>query len=562
MKLNMTTVYDVCVIGAGPAGISAALELANLGLLVALIESGSENTPASIQSLSNAQIQTPNAHSPMHEAVHRGLGGTSAIWGGRCVPLDEVDFYLRDYVPHASWPISHTELTPYYPRACEFLQVGKPHFSVDSCKNLASKDQALSEKFVESDTLSGKHLERWSQIPNMWSVHKNSIKNHPRIRIFTDLTCIGFCQAQANQAVTAISLKQSLLKNSLLKTLQAKAFVLACGGVESTRLILNSLRDPQGLKLPNPDLVGRYYMGHPSGKIADIVLNGDPKATLYGFELDGNTYIRRRITIKPKILQKEQLLNIAFWFDNPPIADWQHKSGVLSAAYLALTTPILGNVLAPTAIRQRIAGEKPPQRLPHLNNCLSAPLATGRFCVKFLRQRYLSKPRLPGFFTYSGNNRYALHYHAEQAPNWYSRISLANETDAHGLFRAQVALKWSTQDFESILKAHDLLDKSLQTENIGRLVYRAEKLQLPQLIEEQALDGFHQMGSLRMATHPDEGVTDAYGRMYGVPNLYIASSAIFPTSGQANPTLSLIALTLRQAKKIKLSLAHDENTDA
>lgn len=542
--------YDACVIGAGPAGITAAIELADRGLHVLLVESGTEKYDLEIQRLSDATITSAGSHSVMAEAVRRGLGGTSAIWGGRCVPLDDMDFVPRDFVPGSGWPFKADELKPYYQRACDILGVGAAKFDAGNCAALTTRDRRLSSNFVATSSIRATELERWSGEPNTWSKYKDSIERHACITVASGLTCVGFRQSQLGGAVTEALVRPSQTGGSGLRNVRARVFVIAAGGVESTRLILNSLQDPQGLKLESPQFVGRYYMGHPSGKIADIELSGDSSQTLYGFETDGDTYVRRRITFYPDVLLNEKLLNIAFWLDNPPLSDWRHGSGVLSAAYLALTAPLIGHFLAPAAIRKRIAGETGTQRMRHLLNCLRSPLRTGLFCVRFVYQHYMAKPRLPGFFTYSSVNRYALHYHAEHAPNWHSTIALSNEADAHGLRRAKIALEWSSQDIASIRRAHEVLDNELQKHGIGRLVYRYPQEALDQSILEQAVDGFHQVGSLRMASDPSDGVTDVYGRLHGTANCFVASSAIFPTSGQANPTLAMIALIVRQAEHI------------
>jgi hypothetical protein len=544
------TSYDVCVLGAGPAGITAAIELAERGLTVALVESGSEVYDDATQRLSDAEIVTPGSHDVMEDAVRRGLGGTSALWGGRCVPLDGIDFERREFVPESGWPLAVGDLRPFYPRACEILGVGDANFEVSTCGALATHDRLLSANFEDSETIGATELERWSREPNMWLKHKSKTESHPRITVLSGLTCVGFCQSVLDGSVSEALVRPTASVQSETSSIKANVFVLACGGVESTRLVLNSIREPLGLKLSSAKLVGRYYMGHPSGKIADIALSGDPDQTLYGFESDGGVYVRRRITLRPKTLHKENLLNIAFWLDNAPISDWRHGSGVLSAAYLALTAPLIGRLLAPSAVRKRVAGEHGVQRIRHGWNCLRSPLKTALFCARFSYQRYIAKPRVPGFFTFSGANRYALHYHAEQAPNWDSTITLSNEADAHGLLRAQIALKWSEQDIESIIRAHEILDNALQKSGAGRLVYRYPPTTLVQTIHEQAVDGFHQIGTLRMAADPSNGVTDAYGKLYGTSNCYVASSAIFPTSGQANPTLALVALTVRQAQHI------------
>ena len=542
--------YDICVIGAGPAGITAAIGLAEQGLSVVLVESGLEGDDEVAQRLSDAEVVTPVTHSVMQDAVRRGLGGTSALWGGRCVPFDPVDFESRDFVAGVGWPLGYADLSPFLPRACEMLGVGDAAFDVETCHSLTTNGCALSAHFSDTATVRATQLERWSHSPDIWRTHKAKVESNTNITVRSGLTCVGFCQEQQDAAVLAALLRPTLAMENEPEILHARVFVLACGGVESIRLVLNSIRDPSGLKLASPELVGSNYMGHPSGKIADIQLFGDPSATLYGFERDGGVYVRRRITLQPDVLRKERLLNIAFWLDNAPLPDWRHGSGVLSAAYLALTTPGLRNLLAPAAVRKHVAGEHGTQRMRHLLNVLRNPFRTGLFCLQFVWQRYFATPRLPGFFTYSSANRYALHFHAEQAPNQGSAITLSDETDAHGLLRARIALKWSDQDVDSIIRAHAVLDQAIESAGIGKLIYRYPPHELRDAILEQSVDGFHQLGGLHMAADSSGGVTDHQGRLFGTPNVFIASSAVFPTSGQANPTLSLIAFAVRQAEHI------------
>lgn len=543
-------VYDVCVIGAGPAGIVASLELADAGLSVVLVESGIEGFNSCAQRLSDAVVTTPLSQSVMVDAVRRGLGGTSVLWGGRCVPLDEIDFEQRDFVPDSGWPLKESDILPFYQRACEFLGVVNADFNVNSCAHLANAAQQLSANFKDSDNMSAVNLERWCREPNAWVTHKHTIQTNSRITVLSNFTCVGFFQASLNGAVSEAVVRSTGPDQANLLNIKAKVFVIACGGIESTRLVLNSMDNCLGLKLTSATLVGRYYMGHPSGKIADISLSGDPKKTIYGFERDSDVYVRRRITFSPRILRENSLLNIAFWLDNAPLADWRHGNGVLSAAYLALTLPFISGFLAPAAIRKRMLGSRGIEITHHVWNCLRQPLKTVAFCLKFFYQRYMSKPRVPGFFTFSENNIYALHYHAEQVPNCNSTITLADEVDSHGLRKARIALRWSYQDIDSIIRSHSVLDAELQETGAGRLIYRYPVETLREIIHDQAMDGYHQIGTLRMGTDPSTGVTDSFGMIFGTSNCYVASSAVFPTSGQANPTLSIVALAIRQAKHI------------
>jgi choline dehydrogenase-like flavoprotein len=558
----VSKIYDVCVIGAGPAGLAATMQLSQHGWSIALVESGFENGREQTQELAGAHVMTPGTHSAMADAVCRGLGGTSAFWGGRCVPFDPVDFENRPFVKHSGWPISHLDLEPFYEGASEFLGVGKPEFEIQAEAVSGKQIRPLSEGFDNGHDVLATRLERWSVNPHMWKTHRTRIRSTSGITVFSGFTCVGLSHDAAEGPVHAATLKETGPENGSVRIISARVFVLACGGVDTTRLVLNSLHSSEGLKLPNSKLVGRFYMGHPSGKIADIQFNGQPERTIYGFERAGDVFVRRRITFDPGFLRSEQLLNIAFWLDNPPLGDPVHQSGLLSAAYLALTAPVIGRALAPAAIRQRIAETGVGNKSAHLRNLLRRPVRTVGSCSRFLYGRYLSRPRLPGFFTYSSANRYSLHYHAEQIPDWSNAVQLSDDRDATGLKRVRISLSWSHQDIDSILRAHELLDQRLRKQGVGCLIWRYPKESLPEQIEQQAVDGFHQLGTLRMGSCPSSGVTDGYGRLLGTRNLFVASSAVFPTSGQANPTLSLVAFVQRQAKHINSVLGSSVRADA
>jgi len=546
--------YDVCIIGSGPAGLVMALELAKYGHSVLLVESGKEQTDVEIQALSDAEISNPVSHSVMKDAVRRGLGGTSKLWGGRCVPFDDIDFESRDYVLGSGWPISNMDLSEYFQLASEYLSIKAPNFKVKECKGLKTQLNDLAENLKDSELIYSTNLERWSAAPSLWAKLKKQIPKIEKLTILDQHTCIGFFQNELGGNVSHAFLKPTLQPDAENVEVKASIFVIACGGIESTRLILNSMNEPNGLKLLGAKHVGLYYMGHLSGKIADIQFNGNPKKIIYGFERDGDVYVRRRITFSNQFLKSQKLLNIAFWLDNPPIFDWKHGSGILSAAYLGLTMPVIRNFLAPPAIRKRVAGEKIENFSKHLLNCISSPIPTATFVIKFLWKRYISKPPIPGFFTYSKNNRYSLHFHGEQAPNLNSKITLSDEKDATGLRRARIDLQWSKQDVDSVIKAHSVLDNQLKSLGVGHLIYRFDITTLEQAVINQSIDGFHQLGTLRMTNDSSKGVTNSYGLLHGVANTFVASSAIFPTSGQANPTFLIVANAIRQARHISDNL--------
>ena len=118
------TARDVCIIGAGPVGISLAVELDRMGYSVLLLESGNGSADRRIQELSDAEIVAPNLHDDMSIAVSRQLGGTSNLWGTFCVKYDPVDFAPRPGLVDATWPITYEELLPHYERACAYTRAG------------------------------------------------------------------------------------------------------------------------------------------------------------------------------------------------------------------------------------------------------------------------------------------------------------------------------------------------------------------------------------------------------------------------------------------------------
>jgi choline dehydrogenase-like flavoprotein len=121
--------YDVCIVGAGPVGITIALECEAAGLNTLLLEAGQPSPQGKLDGLCEAEIVDPSRHAALDVVTRSGLGGTSAVWGGRCVPFDDVDFAMRSFVPHSGWPISHRDVRPWYSKAAFYLDCGSGEFA-------------------------------------------------------------------------------------------------------------------------------------------------------------------------------------------------------------------------------------------------------------------------------------------------------------------------------------------------------------------------------------------------------------------------------------------------
>ncbi len=542
---------DVIVVGAGPAGIVLALEVARCAATVWLIESGENSYSQRVQRLGDAASYDEELHAPMAIATRRQVGGTSSIWGGRCVPYDEVDFDVRAFIGDATWPISYQDLLPYYERTCEWMVCGRPVFSAVDTPLPPTLVPGLVDGRVRSSD-----LERWSLPTDFGHEYRKQLEEARNVHVVTGLTCTEVVCAPGTSHIDHV-VGRTL--DGAVIDLRAKQFVIAAGGLESTRLLLVS-KGPGGTALGNhSDHLGRWYMGHLEGVISNIHFTTPPRATIFDYERDvDSVYVRRRFTFARDFQHERRLPNIAAWLANPELADPKHKSGILSFVYLALLSP-LGRFFAPDAQRRSLTGEKVPGSpygetepgpiTQHLMNIVRQPATTVRFMLGFGLKRFFPHRRSPGFFVYNADNVYPLQYHGEHRPDPESRVTLSDERDELGMAKINIDIRFSDDDINGVVEAHRCWDEYLRETGCGRIDYLHDDLAAA--VRSRVGGGFHQVGTTRMAARAEDGVVDANLAVHGVDNLFVASSSTFVTSGQANSTFLIVVLALRLADHLR-----------
>ena len=552
---SMPLVAEIAIVGAGPAGIVLALELARSGHDVLLIESGGDAQQADTQQLGDLRTDDPY-HVSMSLATSRQLGGASNLWGGRCVPFDPLDFKPRAIVDHASWPVDYAELTPYFQRACDWFLCGEASFSATGIPKLARR--SIVPGFPDGE-VSASSLERWSLPTNFGRVYRAALAGTRGVRLIQNLTCTEIVTDAAGDVAY---LQASSLEGTEIE-IHAGHYVLACGGLETTRLMLASKRrDRDGLGNQSGHL-GRYYMAHVECRIAQVHFSTAPEQTIYDHERDSDgVYVRRRLTFSEEHLDEHELPNIAMWLVNPEMSDPSHGSGVLSFAYLMLASP-LGRRFVADGIRQ--AHAKPvdfAQIRRHLLNVLRGLGPTISFAFSFGYRRYLKRGRkVPGFFVKSATNTYPILYHAEHLPHRDSFVELAPERDATGLPRLRTHLHFDARDIVSVVRAHERLDAYLRKHGLGHVEFIYDDPEAA--VRAQLFGGYHQAGTTRMSELESDGVVDRNLAVHGCENLSVASSSTFVTSGQANSTFMLIVFALRLAARLhQLSQEESETVRA
>jgi GMC oxidoreductase len=543
----------LAVVGAGPAGIVIALEAAKSGYEVLLVESGYDRFDLHVQQLSDAAAWDPHRHAPMSVTVRRQLGGTSTIWGGRCVPYDRVDFDCRPYISGTAWPVSYEQLAPYFQRACDWLQCGRPVFDV---RDMTHLPPSLVPGLPDADG-STATLERWSRSTDFARGYADALSQSNRVRVVTGLTCTEVVSEPGGTRADHLACRTLAGKRV---SIQARSFVLACGGLETTRLLLASRGPHGGPPGDHSGHLGSWYMAHVDGVIANVRFSTPPRATVFGFERDiDGTYVRRRFSISQDVQLKRQLPNIIAFLANPELADYRHRNGVLSLAYITLRSP-LGRLVSQPEQRLSVARDKAAGSVyhgaaraplgPHLMNMARDCRSVTRFAIGLGARRVMTRGRkTPGFFTaYSEENLYPLQYHGEQVPNRRSRVSLSANRDSVGMPKLKIDLRFLQQDVDGVLECHQVWDEYLRQNGCGRLEYLSDDP--GSLAWRRMGGGSHQLGTTRMAARAEDGVVDEHLAVHGMSNLFVASSSAFLTSSQANPTFMIVTFALRLADRL------------
>jgi hypothetical protein len=531
--------FDLCVAGGGPAGIIVALEYVKRrpNARVLLVEFG-ERGAAPRNRLDDAiAVDNDTNHHPPYECTNKGLGGTTASWGGRCVMYDAVDFTPRDAVGQGcTWtPELLNEVRSFTPAAASYFECGRPIFDLSEIKD--GRQAPIAERFRPgpvTDTV----VERWSPPTRFGARYRRALDESKSIQILEGWGVDSVVKSDAAAQLLDVSIQDAPGRE--VRVVKSKRCVIAAGAQETTRLLLRNASLFASIGGPPPSL-GRYYQGHVSGKIASVRFYGDPRQTQFGFDRDDDgTYVRRRFQFAPDTLRAEGLLNIALWLDNPLYFDPAHRSGSMSLMYLAMLAPLLGKRLAPPAIAKSVTQGRVTGLPAHVWNVIKdVPSSLWTPASIFVR-RYLSKRALPGVFLYSKANLYALHFHSEQVPVESNRMVLG--PDGHSL---SIHYELTDADVESVIRSHDLLDSWLRQCGCGELVYWMPASERAAAIRQMSRDGIHQVGTTRIGADPSQGVVDDDLRLFGTSNVYVCSSSVFPTSGQANPTFMLGAFAAR-----------------
>ena len=504
---------DICIVGAGAAGIAMALEWLNSSAKVILLEGGGFNLEASMQDLYRGEI-TGKPYYPLQAASLHFFGGTTGHWAGFCAPYDPIDFQKRSWVPHSGWPITRKQLDPYYERAQRVVELGPYEYD-------ASYWEARDPDVVRLPYNSRKvWTKMWQLSPptRFGSRYRDAIVNAQNVHLYT---YANVCNIEANEPVSAIDGLTVRRPDGKQHTVKARYYVLACGSIQNARLLLASNQRASSGLGNDHDLVGRYFMEHVEMPVAELVLQQPRPLKMYLLNY-GQTRSRGELALTRAAQKQNRLLN-----------------GTLS-----LSLDSIGD--NPRGTFQEFPAEELLQYSDEETTTKSAAQTDTKPIVEKVA------PPKP---TVSPYQVFKLACRHEQSPNPDSRVSLSTDQDAMGIPRA--VLHWQLAEIDkcSIRQSCELLATETGRSSLGRVrlldwLTNSGDTEWPAFLS----GGWHHMGTTRMHNSPRQGVVDRDSRVYGLDNLFVAGASIFPTAGAANPTLTLIATSLRLSDYLKQHL--------
>lgn len=503
---------DVCVIGAGPAGLTVAHALTGQGLKTVVLEAGGMEYEEESQAL--YQGRSTGIPYPVDSTRVRVFGGTSWHWAGHCSKLRPFDFQRHAWLPESGWPITAEEIEPYYRQAHQLLELGRYEYGAVNFDSLRLPPPVLDGRFTMLQ-IWRERLERGKTEALRFGERFAGPLNAARdVDVVLNANVVDLPTNEAGSVVTEVLFRTPEGKAGRARCRQV---VLACGGLENPRVLLNATsRVPQGLGNGH-GLVGRYFMEHPSSVIGELALNEEGLALIFNYFR--NDWIDRT---EPS----------ASW--SPAMAmssSFQERERVRSGYYRfwGRSQPsIYGRVPADSA-----------GRLGHLILHFDEILYNvyGRFA-----DRQIARPMDP--------DKVRVWAQFEQAPNPASRVLLAEETDRFGKRRLGLDWRLSEADQHTLAAMAQALGRESGASGWGRL--RLEDWVLdPSAWESREWEwACHHMGTTRMGESERTGVVDRDCRVFGVENLHVAGSSVFPTGGFVNPTETIVALSFRLADRL------------
>ena len=507
--------YDICIVGAGAAGISLALQFDALPVRVCVLEAGGASYEPETQRLLEGEVVAAR-YPPLRDTRLSAFGGSTNVWAGWCRPLEPLDFEPRDWCSAGGWPFRFGELRPYYARAHKVCGLAAFDYDPEHWTGvlgqpaLLARDATFTNRIFHVQTQNFAHR----YFPQLERSKNIDVVLHAPIR-----------DVRVEQgACTAVGIR-TLHGHEF--AVSAEHFVLAAGGIENARLLLLSAESPNSAPGNAHGLVGRYFTDHPYIDPGTLVLRERNALDFYRLcpvaSRPGASSLRGVVSLQPEVTERERLMQAAFFF-HPRYESHRVFASDEVKAFLQLWNKAKNRAVpgAGWAYARRAA------RAPHR--------------VVLALARKLAVASGPA-------HRWRLRAMFETEFRFENRVTLSDEYDRLGRRRARVEWQLGGSDIDNMRRVTRLLDQAVRGAGAGHLELAFPDE--PSAWRGATESGLHHMGTTRMHLSPRHGVVDENSRVHGTSNLFVTGSSVFPSGGYANPTLTIVALALRLGDHLK-----------
>lgn len=529
---------DVCVVGAGPAGVTIARELARAGVEVVILERGPNLREGPVCNPDTAV----NAGLPygVNKSRAFGVGGAIHKWHvetpfgdgfGRLRELDDTDFEIRPWIKFSGWPIDKGHLRSYYDRARALFDIPWPSPSGDD-----AWDELLRDSPFRPNPSVRTRVFSFANPGVFAGEHRKVLENSPAVLLLSNSAVTEILSERSPGSVSSLSVETEPTHNF---TVEARCYVLAAGGIENPRILLASRsRHSNGFGNAN-DLVGRFFMEHPhypSGYLVPKDSSSFDDVRNYGVFLQNGIAVQRKYGLSDAIVEEEALNSSVFQLIpsslNERVKATQFSKTGVEAIESAnrIHRDVYHRRRSPGIARDAASAIRGAPQLARYTFYKAVARIGARLGVPRYTEPF-------GFWIYGM---------AEQVPDPGSRVSLIESRDRLGMPRVSLEWRLTSQDLESIERTQHLFGMAQLEVGHRSVSSYVEGKDVPPHLG----GGNHHMGTTRMADSVRRGVVDKDCRVHGINNLYVAGSSVFPTSGYANPTLTLLALAIRLADHI------------
>jgi choline dehydrogenase-like flavoprotein len=544
---------DVCIIGAGPAGLTLVREFLGQSFQVCLLESGGLEPPdrqtADLSRVESIGEFLPNTSTASHWYSLTDRGDTTQVnpigrnRQLRHVPLAAADFEVRSHIPYSGWVFDRNHLEPYYQRAHDQLQMGAFDYEANHWASSESPVFPFVADGLSRDSANlVSRMFRFSPSANFYQTGRQLLETAPNITTYIHATVLALETDELGQTVQRVKVGCFGGKQFWVT---AKLVILATGGTENAQLLLLSDQVQRTGLGNDQDLVGRFFMDHPliyGGRLTPKNRQLFKAMALYDLRCINGANGMAHLAPSNEMLHQSGATNFgAYLFPRPRI----FRSG---PGMRALKAILMFGMLRQNPLRLL---KYFAETILHVDDIL---LESSDWLYRTLMRQHPYR----AYFSNGGWSEQELRLEkayqvfevvmqTEQLPHPDNRLVLSHKLDPLGRRKAALQTVWRSPDFQGIQRGQQLLASEFAKSGLATFhpEWHGDR---PFFIYTSAA---HQMGTTRMAVSPKWGVVDAQCRVHSVNNLYIAGSSVFPTAGYANPTLTIMALAIRLGDRIK-----------